>query len=474
MRKALLAILSCIAFVTASAEPQGTAFTYQGQLKQLSEPANGFFDFQFELYDAPGGGASLAPPIRLEDVMVSEGIFTVELDFGLAPFAGEQLWLEIFVREGLSEDPFSILEPRQALTATPYALHALSVAPGSVTLLNVAPECSQGDVLVMGVSNWSCCTPPLEEVCDSLDNDCDGSVDETFDDLGMDCGDGQCAGGTVVCAPGGDSTLCSTGPGGPDDLSTDEVCDDIDNNCNGLVDETFPIGMSCGEGQCAGGETICDPSGESTLCSTMPGGPFDQSTDEVCDGIDNNCDGDIDEIFLIGLPCGEGQCSGGEIVCALSGDSSLCSTEPGGPNDQSEPEICDGVDNDCDGVVDDDLPPRACYSGPPPTEGVGLCTAGLQSCAQGGWGSCIGEVLPVPETCDNQDNDCDDLVDELLERACYTGIPSSTEGVGVCVAGTQSCTAGMWGTCAGEVTPIPEICGDELDNNCNGIVDDGC
>jgi hypothetical protein len=127
----LVALVAISLSHLASAEPLGTAFTYQGELKQLAQIANGDFDFQFELYDVPNGGVSVVSPVQLEDVAVNEGVFTVELDFGSEVFDGEQLWLEVGVREGGLMGAYSTLEPRQKLTATPYALNSLSAGGGS-------------------------------------------------------------------------------------------------------------------------------------------------------------------------------------------------------------------------------------------------------------------------------------------------------------------------------------------------------
>ncbi len=80
------------------------------------------------------------------------------------------------------------------------------------------------------------------------------------------------------------------------------------------------------------------------------------------------------------------------------------------------------------------------------------------------------QCVPSPETCDGRDNDCDGRVDDGLSRSCYSG-PTGTSGRGVCRAGTQTCAAGRWGACSGEVTPRAESC-NRVDDDCDGTVDD--
>lgn len=121
-----LSLLLLLSASLCQAGTVGSAFTYQGELKQTGVRANGAFDFQFELFNLDIGGSSIAAPVLLEDVQVVDGVFTVELDFGSAPFDGDQLWLEVGVREGASAGGYTGLLPRQKLTAAPYALRALN------------------------------------------------------------------------------------------------------------------------------------------------------------------------------------------------------------------------------------------------------------------------------------------------------------------------------------------------------------
>ena len=108
--------------VNIQAAPVGTAFTYQGRLTDGGSPANGSYDFQFKLYDAASGGTQVGSTVTKEDVAVSDGLFTVELDFGTGVFTGDARHLEIGVRPGSSTSAYTTLMPRQTLTPTPYAL----------------------------------------------------------------------------------------------------------------------------------------------------------------------------------------------------------------------------------------------------------------------------------------------------------------------------------------------------------------
>ena len=127
----------------------GTAFTYQGRLQQSGVAVTGFYDFQFSLWDNSANGTRYGSVLGMTGVGVTNGIFTVGLDFG-AVYTGTALWLDIAARSnGVST--YTPLTPRQALTAAPFANYstlaygaslatmANSVAPGSITAGSLAP-----------------------------------------------------------------------------------------------------------------------------------------------------------------------------------------------------------------------------------------------------------------------------------------------------------------------------------------------
>ena len=108
--------------------PAGSGFSYQGSLKSGGNPANGDHDFQFSLYDAFSGGNLLGGPIARSTVTVTNGLFSVSLDFGADVFDGNARYLEISVRPS-GGGSYAMLSPRQEISPVPYALFALKTQP---------------------------------------------------------------------------------------------------------------------------------------------------------------------------------------------------------------------------------------------------------------------------------------------------------------------------------------------------------
>jgi Putative metal-binding motif len=253
----------------------------------------------------------------------------------------------------------------------------------------------------------------------------------------------------------------------------DEVCNELDDDCDGTVDEGCDCvndeTRSCGNdvGECTAGFETCVNGAWNGVCvgeiTPVP---------EVCDGLDNDCNSSLDD-GLTAPPNSmqNGVCNGSTQSCSGPGGwvddyTGIATYEAGSETS------CDARDNDCDGTVDEGCDcvndeTRSCGND------VGECTAGFETCVNGAWnGVCVGEITPVPEVCDGLDNDCNGSLDDGL-----TAPPNSMQN-GVCNSSTQSCSGpGGWVDDYTEIATYEagsETSCDALDNDCDAEVDEGC
>jgi len=334
--------------------------------------------------------------------------------------------------------------------------------------------------------------PGATETCNMVDDDCDGMVDDNTMTVAyyLDSdGDGYGTGTASVmsCAPISgrapnntdcDDTRASVHPGAT------EVCNGLDDNCAGGVDNglTFinywPDGDGDGFGNQSGmSQSACAPiSGRVTNnadcndanASIRPGAT------EICNGIDDNCAGGVDN----GLATqnywvdGDGDGFGAGTPAMLCGPLGGRVANGNDCNDLSAAvrptatETCNNIDDNCSGGVDEGDPGggAACTTGQ-----LGVCGPGTRHCVTGSV-QCVRNVNPSAETCNNLDDDCNGPVDDPFTdkgTACNVGL-------GVCLRmGTRVCaTSGTGTVCNVDAgSPTAPSC-DGLDNDCDGVADE--
>ena len=313
------------------------------------------------------------------------------------------------------------------------------------------------------------CTPKpkSQEQCNNKDDNCNGQVDENSSDSGKACPTkkpGICAEGTTACLTGKLVCIQTMQPGF-------EICNGKDDNCNGQVDEWNPGGgefcKTVKQGVCASGKVVCQNSILTCVSNLQP-------TNEACNGLDDNCNGQTDE----GNPGGGGSCQTGKQGVCASGkwvcqNSALTCAQ----NTQPASELCNNLDDNCDGQTDEDNP----EGGQPCSTGKsGICAEGTINC-QNGTPICIQNQQPGNELCNNQDDDCDGQTDEENAAGCsilyYDG---DNDGYGIFKAKCLCAPSGNYQAAQSndcddanaQVHPnAPEVCDNVADNNCDGFQD---
>lgn len=145
-----LTIVSAILLGAQSSRSQSTVWTYQGRLSTTNGVANGLYDLQFVVFNASSAGVQVGSAVTNSAVNVSNGLFTVSLDFGSGVFTGPDRWLEIGVRTNGAAVAFATLTSRQRLTPTPYALFAPNAATAAIANGLAASTVSAGQINTPG------------------------------------------------------------------------------------------------------------------------------------------------------------------------------------------------------------------------------------------------------------------------------------------------------------------------------------
>ncbi|HYV18901.1 MAG TPA: putative metal-binding motif-containing protein [Verrucomicrobiae bacterium] len=574
---ALAALVLTPAPDPSAATPQ--TIKVQGSLTDRASgnplPAQGAYNMTFALFDAEFGGLPITT-IGPLSVDVQQGRFQVDLPLSTGQFQLPDRYLQITVggetltpRVRLTSAPYALVSD-QAATASSSSTAAVAMnvaagavgtsglADGAVTAPKLGIPCQTGEILIRDTTGWTCrpapggaiCVPgsyvtcytgpagtqgvgtckagasacnaagtafegcagqtlPATEVCDAKDNDCDGSVDE--ENVCPPCPDADQDGSPDAACTGG--TDCNDQnpaihPGQP------ELCNGLDDDCNPQTNDGSAdpgIGAPCdgadgdhcieGIRFCTGGTLACNDTTPTNpeVCNgvdddcdgVVPANEADQDGDgfrvcngdcldtnptvhpggtELCDGFDNDCnpattDGSQDP--QAGAACDGPDadfCPEGVRACSPTSHTLVCNDTTG-----DNREICNGIDDDCNPSTPDgsqDTRVGAC-DGPDSdkcVEGHNLCVNGVITCDDN-----TGDNLDL---CNGIEDDCDLSSPDGSEDP-LVGTPCDGPDSDLCKEGIYFCSGGALG-CNDNSGNNPELCGNGIDDDCDGAVDEGC